>query len=273
MLIVPGAFVGHRFSFWIGQVNKRTLEATEQADTAKRDAATAQADVNILSESVATDIKTLREQLIADQVAEAQKEHSVYAKLAHQGDRASLVQALKTGRESSLISHSGVRVPVWETALHFRFNLSSDDDETLTVNFEWDDGTVAASHVWSADKEPLAFYRELWRSVQETGEYLGVGLFDPTESLGRLSEAMEYASRYRAQKLRMGSANVREIIEYVDGWYITDRGMFPKNNEHLSDSGVTVMGDGLGVAHQREELGRRREHYYSDSRGPSSACP
>lgn len=231
LLIVPAAYVGHRFSDWVGQVHERTDEATRQAENAKQDAAKAQTDVDMLADSVKTDLKSIREQLMADQAVESEREHSLYADLAERGDRSSLIRVLRAGQQSGLISQKGVRSPVWETDLHFRFILS-DDGTALTVNFEWDNGTVAASHAWLADVDALVFYKELWRSVQRLGEYLGTGLFDPTESLERLSEALEYASRYRAQKLRMGSGNVVNIVEVIDGWYITDAGMFEKNHVH-----------------------------------------
>lgn len=242
LFIIPAAFIGHSFSKWKENVDERTaaaeskaVTATADADAAKKESRGARTDVRILTDAISaseSNLNTLREQLIADQVAESEAEHSIYAALGQRGDRASIIEVLNVGRESGLLSRTGVRAPVWETNLHLRFVFSDEDGEELSVNFEHEDGTVEASHVWAPEVDPLTFYKELWRSVQKLGEYLGAGHFDPTESLERLSEALEYASRYRAHKLRMGSQNVRDIIEFVDGWYITDHGMFAKNHEY-----------------------------------------
>lgn len=231
LLIVPAAYVGHRFADWIGEVNLRTNRAVTDASIAKDDAASAQSKIHTLTNAVASDLQSLREQLIADQVAESEKEHANFSALRERGDYDTIVAALRAGLESGLISEEGVRTPVWETNLHIRF-VPPNENDLVGVNLEWDDGTIVATHGWSVEMKPLALFRDLWRSVQKAGEYLGVGLFDPTESLERLSEALEYASRYRAQKLRSGSEYFRDVVEFVDGWYITNHGMFAKNHEY-----------------------------------------
>lgn len=242
LFIIPAALIGHSFTDWKNSVNRRTAAAereastaTSKANTAAQESQGAKVDVEILTDAIAANGSSLagiREELIADQVAESEKEHSIYSAVARQGDRASLIAALKAGRETGLISQKGVRAPVWETDLHLRFLPSSEDSEILTVNLEWDDGSVASSHIWTPELDPVTFYKQLTLSVKKLGQYVGTGLFDPLESVERLAEALEYASRYRADGMRMGSDNVHDIIEFVDGWYITDHGMFPKHHEY-----------------------------------------
>ncbi|MGC0238310.1 hypothetical protein [Arthrobacter sp. SD76] len=242
LFIIPAAFIGHSFSDWKKSVNKRTeaaetkaQEAVTEAQTASRESRAAKADVEILNNAFAvndvklSNIETIRDELMSEQVAEADKEHRFYADLAERGDRLSLLRVLRHGQETGLISDLGLRSPIWETGLHYRFELV---DDGFMVNIEDAGGKHLDGYYWDEGEDAVSFYKQLLKAVQKLGAYQGVMTFDPTRNIVAISESLEYASRLRHQKLRMGAENVHDIIEYVDGWYITEDGMFPKGREH-----------------------------------------
>ena len=82
-------------------------------------------------------------------------------------------------------------------------------------------------------------------------EHLGPLLFSPTESIQSASSALLAAAKYRAQRLRMGSDNLKNIIETVDGWYITDQGLCPDGPAYYF-----ISADRLGEMDWEEHITR-----------------
>ncbi|MEK0155190.1 hypothetical protein [Arthrobacter oryzae] len=242
LFIIPAAIIGHSFSNWKQSVNDRTTAAetkaeaaTTEASAATKESQGAKADVEILSNALSasegrlSSLDSIREQFLAEQVAEADNEQEIYAELAKRGDRSSLLHVLRHGTDTGLISERGLRSPIWETGLHYRFYL---EKETLLVIIENDAGHELAEFAWDEHIDEITFYKKLLKAVQKLGAYQGVMTFDPTQNMESIAESLEYASRFRSQKMLMGTENVRDIIEFVEGWYITEEGMFPKGREH-----------------------------------------
>lgn len=175
-----------------------------------------------------------RMQEVRDYIMERQaKEYAeatthIFKHLALDPSRGVLLQVLRSASEGGLITAAGVRMPIWETDLHYRYVL--DDAAELQVNVELDDQTVLSTTVWAEVTAPEDFYWQLVEAVRAEGADLGVGLNDPTESIERLSEMLVDVARLRSQELMGHRYTLANIIERKDGWYFTERYVIPSDN-------------------------------------------
>ncbi len=155
----------------------------------------------------------------------------VFRKMVRRPSRQSLERALREATDEGVISRAGVRSPVWETDLHYRYVLN-DEEPGLEVRLEKDDGSVISEHPWMAETDPEDFYQELVLAVRGAGRDLGVNLNDPTNSVEDLSDLLLEVTRLRAQDLRGYREPLSRIIERIDGWYFTERSVIPADDLH-----------------------------------------
>lgn len=156
----------------------------------------------------------------------------IYRELARDPSREVLLRVLRTATDGGLITAAGVRMPIWETELHYRYVLG--DDPRLQVNIEKDDQTVLSTTVWDEGTTPEDFFWQLVEAVRSHGADLGVGLNDPTESIERLSEMLVDVSNLRSQELLGHRYTLADIIERRDGWYFTERYVIPGDDLHYT---------------------------------------
>ncbi|WAC90694.1 hypothetical protein [Mycobacterium sp. Aquia_213] len=174
-------------------------------------------------------LQDAREALISRQRAELESELNVYRSLVGGFSRDALLRALRHAARNEITSPVGVRTPVWETALHFRFVVDSPDHE-LEVRLEFDSAAVISKHPWDQDMSIDDFLQSLVDAVRSAGADLGTGLNDPTQSIEDLSEMLIEVTKLRSQELRGYRGLLVHIIERVDGWYFTDFAVYPVHN-------------------------------------------
>ncbi|MBQ1083327.1 caspase family protein [Nocardiopsis sp. B62] len=172
------------------------------------------------------DINDIRNALINLQISEHEAELNIYRDIVIKFSRDSLIRALRHASKAELITKSGVRSPIWETDLHYRFIVGDPSDE-LEVHLEEDDGNVLSEHIWDPSTPPGDFYQILVLAVRNAGGDLGVGLNDPTRSTQDLSEMLIEVTKYRSQELLGHRHYLRRIIERKDGWYFTEDYVLP----------------------------------------------
>lgn len=97
----------------------------------------------------------------------------------------------------------------------------------MTLTIERDTGEVLREHAWHEDMSTDTFFQALDDSMRSLGEHLGPGLFLPTRCIEEAADALIFAARYRSHALNQGSELFVDLIEYVDGWYIAERSLFP----------------------------------------------
>jgi hypothetical protein len=207
-----------------------TLEAFRTVDRFTRDVHTRPPEAKVVSEPEGSGLQALEDALIDEQQSRLGNELRVYRAWQTEADRASLIEVLKLGMQTYLISAAGLRAQVWETHLHLRFSLPGED--MLSISIEEDGGAVKFGYDWAQGVTPLDAFRELDRAMTTFGEHLGPGLFLPTDSIRSAGEALIFAATYRAQRLNLGSQYFQSILEYVDGWFITESGLFPREHPY-----------------------------------------
>ncbi len=180
--------------------------------------------------AVGSDIQALEHELTAEHQAALESDLAVYRAWRNAGGREELVATLRLGMDSGLISRHGLRAPIWETDLHFRFSLDAAD--SLTIRIETDDQRVKFELNWGPGIAPQTVFRELDTAMRDLQEHLGPGLFSPVESIRTAAEALVFAAGYQAQRLNQGSQHFRSLIEYVDGWYIAETRLFPREHPY-----------------------------------------
>lgn len=217
LLLVPGDFALRVIRTGIDDVDKTAQSAKAAADSAV-----------VTAERTQRSLDDVREQLIARQKDEYNVETDIYRAMVSDPSRTSLLRALRKATDDQLITAKGVRSPVWETDLHYRYVVGrEDDDPSLEVRLETDEGEVLSVHEWAADESDVDFYQRLVSAVRAEGSDLGVGLNLPTESVKQLSEMLVDVMRLRAQELAGYRQGLRLIIERVDGWYFTEEHIIP----------------------------------------------
>lgn len=174
--------------------------------------------------------------LISEQRSKIQREVAVYRAWWRSGGRDEMIAALRLGQDSGLISRSGLRSPIWETEVHLRLGLNESGMPTMQI--EDHAGNVKYNYEWKAETPTLEAFRELDGAMLEIGEHLGPGLFSPAESIRTATEAIMFACEYRAQSLNPGSQYFNRIIEYVDGWYISEKRLFPREHPYYNIDAV-----------------------------------
>lgn len=218
LLLIPGDFALQRLRTTVQQINLKADNAVAAADAAVQTA-------NRTERS----LEDVREGLMSRQLAEFEAELDVYRQIATDPARQTLLAALRKATAEEVITADGVRSPVWETKLHYRYVINSADEELL-VHIEEDDGKVLSRTPWPAEMSPDDFYQSLVEAVRSAGGDLGVHLNDPTESVSSLSEMLVDVYKLRSQELLGHRDDLREIVERVDGWYFTEQATFPSNN-------------------------------------------
>lgn len=176
----------------------------------------------------AEEIMRTDRELLDEQVAELEQELEVYRAWKQRGGRDELTSVLGQGVDSGLLSQMGLRCPIWGTDLHLRFTL--DESAVPVITIETHGGCVLRTATWSDEQSTLDMFRSLNQEMKETGHHLGPGLFSPAESIRTCAEAVGFAAGYRAQELNVGAQNFKDIIEYVDGWYISEAGLFSREH-------------------------------------------
>lgn len=177
------------------------------------------------------------------------------------GDRDATIAMLKSTTDSGLVSPHGLRAPIWETTLHLRFVVFGD---TLTIKVEHDNGRECDAVEWTPDLTPLEVFQQLETIVEEAGQHQGTMLFSPAESIRTAGEALLFAVHYSAQKVKSGAEYFDGIVEYVDGWFITEDGVVSREHpyyfihrsrmndldweEHISDKGWPGISSAMRVA-------------------------
>lgn len=215
LLLVPGEYALARLRAGFAQIARGVDQAQATAEAAMATA-----------ERTQESLDDIRETLLARQHAEHEAELDIYRRLVTAPSRESMLEALRHATDSDVVTTAGVRVPVWETDLHYRFVLGRPEDD-LTVRLERDDGTVISSHLWDAETPSRVFFQRLVHAVRDAGGDLGVGLNDPTESVEQLSNMLVEVTRLRAQELMGHRGILRKIIERRDGWYFTENHVLP----------------------------------------------
>lgn len=235
-LLVPGELVLGR----IRRVGKATEEARGVAIDARETAAAALQAANDAAQS----LSDIEDRLVQRQVAALNVEKDVYRKVKANLTRASLIEALRHARNEDLISDAGVRSPVWETDLHYRY-LVENEESALVVQLENDDGTVLSSHSWASETSPDDFFQQLVGAVRAAGRDLGTALNVPTQSIAELMDMLVDVTDLRSQELAGHRNTLRKIIERVGGWYFTENYVIPA--DHLSYTiEVTRLDDPIG---------------------------
>lgn len=175
-------------------------------------------------------IGSVRATILERQKLELEASLKVYQNAQFDLSCKTLTAALTNAMNDGIIDEDGVRTPIWETNLHYRFKVGP--EAPLVVNLERDDGTVLSTHQWVSEKGPTEFLQELVFAVMEAGGDLGTGLNDPTESLEQLTDMLVEVTTLRAQELAGYRDTLHHVIERRDGWYFTRDSILPKENLH-----------------------------------------
>lgn len=252
LLLVPGEYALARLRAGFRQIARGVDEAR----------ATSQAAM-AAAERTQESLDEIRETLLSSQHAEHEAELDIYRRLVTAPSRESMLEAVRHATESDVITTAGVRVPVWETNLHYRFVISRDGTD-LTIQLERDDTSVISTHRWDVETPPRAFFQSLVHAIRGAGANLGVGLNDPTESVKQLADMLVDVTRLRAQELMGHRRTLRKIIERRDGWYFTEQHVLPAEDlryqiavsrldeidweEHLRNKGWFDAGSALAFA-------------------------
>jgi hypothetical protein len=223
MLLIPGELI-------LGQVRRR-VAVTEQKVTGvetKADMAQATADsAKKQAEHAAQSLSDIEGKLIDEQHAELDAEMERYRNLASNITRESFLDILRKATADELITNAGVRAPVWETDVHFRFVIDTPNDGDLVVNLESDDTTVLSRTAWEPGTSAAELFQQLVHAVRDAGQDLGTGLNLPTESVQNLLEMLAEVTQLRSQVLMGHRESLHRIIERVNGWYFTEENVIP----------------------------------------------
>ncbi len=209
ILLVPGEFLLSRIRYDVKRISDVATGAQETAALAKETA-----------EKTERSLEDVRVTLLNRQQSELDAELDVYRNMVADPSRESLIEAIRHAAELDLIVPEGVRSPVWETDLHYRFVLDPSYTK-IEVRLEQDNGEVISSHPWSEDTPADDFYQELVEAVRAAGHDLGTLLNDPTQSVEELSNMLVDVTRLRSQELAGHRKTHCQIIERHHGWYFT----------------------------------------------------
>jgi hypothetical protein len=215
VLLIPGEVLLARIGTRIKRAEVAAVNAQATADQAQRTA-----------EDTARSLEDVRSELIDRQLAELEAERDVYRNIVNTPSREALLVALRKATEDKVITREGVRTPVWETDIHYRF-VVDDTFSVLEVRLEHDDGEVISSITWEPGAGPEDFYQQLVLAVRAAGRDLGTALNDPTQSVQELSEMLVDVTNLRSQELAGHRQTLRRIIERRDGWYFTEDYVIP----------------------------------------------
>lgn len=269
LLLIPGELLltGMRRRF--ERFERTASRAESVAEQAKQTADTATRSLD-----------DIRQSLLDRQLAELEDDLDVYRNIVNVPTRDSLIGALRQATQDQLITADGVRVPLWDTDIHYRFLIDRPSMRALVVQLEDDDGTVLSSTPWDASTTPEDFYQSLVYAVRHAGHDLGTGLNLPTQSVEELAIMLADVTRLRSQELAGNRPTLRRIIERRNGWYFTERHVIPADNlhycidvhrlddidweEHLRDKGWSSAPDAIQFARKLYRID------HPASQGPNS---
>lgn len=266
LLIIPGDLL-------LSGLRSRFERVESAADAAQVAAQVAQHT----AEETARSLDDVRTVLLDRQAAELEAELEVYREIVTQPSRKSLIRALRKATEDEVITSAGVRAPVWETDVHYRFVVDK-KFSTLDVRLERDDGTVISSVIWEPGMSSEDFYQKLIYAVRLAGEDLGTGLNDPTQSVQELSGMLVEVTKLRSQELAGHRSILRRIIEKCDGWYFTEENVIPAdypdycvavNRLNETDWEEHLRNKGWHTAPRAIQFARRLYHLQSPTAGGS----
>jgi hypothetical protein len=217
-LLIPGELVLTWMTARFDKVDQSGDKTRAVAEAAK-----------ISADRAEKSLEDVRQTLLGRQRDEHEAALDVYRSVERDLSRDKLIAALRQAAAADFITSRGVRVPIWQTDLHYRFVVDKPEG-SLEVRLETDDMTVVSSHLWDASAPPETFLQVLVEAVRAAGRDLGVGLNDPTESLLDLSRMLVEVARHCAQDLMGYRDTLHKIIERVDGWYFTESMVVPSDD-------------------------------------------
>lgn len=226
MLLIPGELI-------LGQVRRRVEANESRVHTAETNAANAKVTAEAASlqaAQTAASLEAIQQKLADRQQAELDEKVEQYRVPLTNLSRESLLRALRAAEAEDLISAAGVRAPVWETEIHYRFVLDDPQHDELSVRLEEDDGTVIATVDWQPGVVAEDFFQKLVTAVRAAGHDLGTGLNLPTESVKQVMKMLADVTVLRSQSLLGHRERLRKIIERIDGWYFTEAFVLPADD-------------------------------------------
>ena len=209
-----------------------------------------------------TNAEKLERQLVDRQLNKLDAELEIYRSWRASASRDSLERMLRLAESTNLIGPDGFRVPIWETSAHLRFCMNQGQ---ILLQIETDNAEILSRHEWIDGRDTRDIFDELDRAMNQIGEHLGPGLFLPTKCVSDAADALLFASRYRSQSLNQGSELFEHLTDFVDGWYISKRGLFPQDHpfyliarERIDemDWADQVSGKGWAGIHRAIEVAR-----------------
>ena len=236
LLFVPAALYADWHKRALRDVTARSDEAVRTSRQAEAIAEETRVDVGVLSDAVErmTGADAIEAELNREQLAELARDSAIFDRWGVDADRESTVAALSYGLQVGLISAVGYRAPIFETNLHLRFTYDSTNDD-LTLVVERDDATPVGSVEWSSDRAAIDVYRTIEKIVTESGQRPAPWALS-THAVKQAADALSFAVQERSMPIMHGN-NFRRVVEFTgtegdeqDGWYITERGLFPREN-------------------------------------------
>lgn len=226
MLLIPGELI-------LGQVRRRVEANESRVRTAETNAATARTTAeaaSVKAAQTAASLEAIQQKLADRQQTELDEQVEQYRVPLTNLTRESLLGVLRAAEVADLISSAGVRAPVWETEIHYRFVIDDLLHGELSVRLEEDDGMVISTVDWQPGVAAEDFFQKLVEAVRAAGHDLGTGLNLPTESVQQVMTMLEDVTVLRSQALLGHRDRLRKIIERIDGWYFTETFVLPADD-------------------------------------------
>jgi len=223
LLLIPGELI-------LGQVRRRVADTEEKVIGVETKADSAQATANAAkeqAEQTAQSLSDIESKLIDAQHAELSAEIERYESVGTNITREGFIHALRKATTDQLITTAGVRAPVWETDVHYRFVIDTPNYGDMVVNLESDDANVLSRTAWEPGTSATELLQRLVQAVRDAGQDLGTGLNLPTESVQNLLKMLAEVTQLRSQALMGYRESLHRIIERVNGWYFTEENVIP----------------------------------------------
>jgi hypothetical protein len=239
LLLVPAALYADWHRRALSRVENKATQAMRESHRAATAAEGARADVGVLADAVErlSGAQEIEEELRREQLSELEGALSLFDQWGAEADRASTINALSRAVTMDLISADGFRSPLFETELHLRFRYGPNHD-TLSLSVEHADATVLESIDWPSEKVATDVYRQVEHAITASGQRPAVGWTLSIHAVEHAAKSLRFAVQQRAMPIMHGD-NFHQIVEFIgmdgddeDGWYITDRIVFPK--KHMS---------------------------------------
>lgn len=276
LLLIPGELLLTGMRRRVDRVESTATEAAAAAAHAQQSA-----------DATARTLEEIKQKLIDQQLAELEDDLAVYRNITNDLRHGTLHAALRKATDDGLISPEGVRVPVWETDVHYRFTIDIPTPGCLTVQLEEDDCHILSTVVWEPETLPEDFLQTLVHAVRDAGRDLGTGLNLPTQSVEELASMLTDVTQLRSQELAGHRDALRKIIERRNGWYFTEKNVIPAEHlyyrvavtrlneldweEHLRDKGWYSAPDAIQFARRLYGVNTpqpRQEQVVPDAKAP-----